>query len=130
MSSLARIATALALLALFAGVSASASGREVSSPSARASSTRCNISGDERKLGPTYVTSLRVKGVSCRTGRRVVRAYYRCRIRNGGRRGRCTSPVLRFRCTERRESISTEFDARVRCSRGASRVWHNYTQFT
>jgi hypothetical protein len=117
-------------LAVAVVLAASLTGAAHGSHSASVSSTRCSISGDERDLGPTYVTSLRVKRVSCRTGRRVVRAYYRCRIRAGGRRARCRSRVLRFRCSERRESISTQFDARVRCSRGASRVWHNYTQFT
>jgi hypothetical protein len=129
MSIRTRVALALLAAAVLAAVSAAGSA-PASSPSARIASKRCNISGDERKLGPTYVTSLRVKGVSCRTGRRVVRGYYRCRIEAGGRRGRCHSRVLRFRCTERRESISTQFDAQVRCVRGRSRVWHDYTQNT
>jgi hypothetical protein len=102
----------------------------VQSPTTQASTTTCDISGDQRKLGPTYVTSLKVKGVGCRTGRRVVRGYYRCRIRAGGRKGRCHSKVLHFSCKERRQAISTEFDAHVTCTRGRSRVWHDYTQFT
>ena len=128
MSHLVRAAAvATALFALTALQSEAALG---SAPSANAAAKRCNISGDERKLGPTYVTSLRVSGVSCRTGRRVVRRYYRCRINAGGRRSRCHSTVLGFSCKERRQSISTQFDARVTCSRGAARVWHDYTQFT
>jgi hypothetical protein len=126
-----RISVGIAVLAASSLLAAwSASTVPAGSPSATIASKRCDISGDERKLGPTYVTSLSVKGVSCRTGRRVVRGYYRCRIRSGGRRGRCHSRVLRFRCTEHRESISTQFDARVRCVRGRSRVWHTYTQNT
>lgn len=128
MSSLVRAAALATALCAFAALqSGSALGR---APSATAAAKRCNISGDERKLGPTYVTSLQVKRVSCRTGRRVVRRYYRCRINSGGRRGRCHSAVLGFSCKERRQSISTEFDAHVTCSRGAARVWHDYTQFT
>jgi hypothetical protein len=76
------------------------------------------------------VTSLSVTGVSCATGERVVKDYYRCRVRSGGKKGRCTSRVRGFRCTETRQSISTQFDARVTCRNGSDRVTHAYTQFT
>jgi hypothetical protein len=51
-------------------------------------------------------------------------------VRNGGKKGRCTSKVRGFRCTETRESIPTQFDAKVSCSKGSARVKHTYTQFT
>ena len=79
--------------------------------------------------GDGYFTSLSVTGVSCATGRDVARAYYRCRIKKGIR-GRCTTRVLRFSCTERRESISTQFEAKVTCKRGSKRVIHSYQQNT
>ena len=79
--------------------------------------------------GDGYFTSLSVSGVSCATGRDVARAYYRCRIKKGIR-GRCTTRVLRFSCSERRESISTQFEARVTCKRGSRRVVHTYQQNT
>jgi hypothetical protein len=91
---------------------------------------RCSLKGKERRLGPTYVTSLSVTGVSCATGEKVVKDYYRCRVRHGGRKGHCRSRVRGFRCTEKRESISTQFDARVSCRKGSDRVKHDYTQFT
>jgi hypothetical protein len=92
---------------------------------------RCSLSGKERRLGPTYTTALSVTGTSCATGERVVRAWYACRKRNGGAKGRCTSRVLRFSCTETRgEAIPTQFDARVRCRKGSARVNHSYTQYT
>jgi hypothetical protein len=94
-------------------------------------SATCDLSGKERHLGPTYVTSLRVHGVSCQTGERVVRRYYSCRVKAGGRRGRCHHRVSGFSCHEKRvQAIKTEFDASVTCKRGRSRVWHDYTQFT
>jgi hypothetical protein len=119
----------LALLGVFAVATAAASpGSDDPIASAAA---RCSLSSSkQRSLGPTYVTALSVSGTSCATGERVVRAYYRCRVRNGGRRGRCSSRVLGYRCTETRESISTQFDARVRCRNGSARVNHSYTQFT
>jgi hypothetical protein len=121
----------LAVLAVFAIAATTAPVALAGSDGPTASAAaRCSLSGKERKLGPTYVTALSVTGVSCATGQRVVKDYYRCRVRNGGRKGRCHSRVRGFRCTERRESISTQFDARVSCRKGSQRVKHDYTQFT
>jgi hypothetical protein len=128
MSNLVRaiVSVAAALSVLGAWTAGSAS----SSPGA-GTSANCNISGKERHLGPTYVTSLRVKGVGCNTGERLVKQYYQCRVKSGGRRGRCHSKISGFSCQEKRiQAIKTEFDARVTCKRGRSRVWHTYTQFT
>ena len=77
--------------------------------------------------GDGYFTSLSVRGVSCSTGRRLALAYYRCRT-SSGPGGKCRRRVLRFRCTETRESISTEINGRVRCRRGDRRVTHTYQQ--
>jgi hypothetical protein len=91
----------------------------------------CSLAGQERKLGPTYVTSLRVAGTSCRAGKRLVKSYYRCRVENGGKDGRCTSRLLGYKCSERRfNEIATQYDARVTCRKGSARVTHDYTQFT
>jgi hypothetical protein len=88
---------------------------------------RCDISGRERRLGATYVTSLFVRGVGCRSAERVVRSYHACRRRSG----RCRSRVRRYRCSERRlRSGPTQYDARVTCRRGSRRIRHDYTQFT
>lgn len=99
-------------------------------PSA-ASAASCDLAGKERKLGPTYVTSLSVSGVSCGTGERVVKAYHRCRFSSGGKKGRCSKKVSGYSCSEKRgKAIPTQFDARVTCKRGSKRVTHTYTQFT
>ena len=79
--------------------------------------------------GSGYFTSLTVKRVGCARGRKLVRAYYNCRTRSGPA-GRCHGRVLRYRCSEHRNSIPTEIDARVSCRRGAKRVIHNYQQNT
>ncbi len=91
---------------------------------------RCSVRGVERKLGPSYVTSLAVRGTSCRNGKKLVTAYYRCRVRSAGARGHCRRRVLGYRCSERREGIPVQFDARVRCSKGRKHVTHTYTQNT
>jgi hypothetical protein len=104
----------------------------IAAPPADAAAARtCSLIGRERALGPTYTTSLRVTGVSCRTGRRVVKSYYRCRVESGGKDGRCTRRVRGYACSERRFNvIDTQYDARVRCRKGSLRVGHDYTQFT
>src|SRR5687768_5269050 len=81
--------------------------------------------------GSGYFMSLSVKGTTCAKGKRLARAYYRCRIDAGGRRGRCSRRVMRYSCTETRgHSIPTEFSARVRCKRGSKRITHTYQQNT
>ena len=77
--------------------------------------------------GLGYFTSLSVSGTTCATGVAVAFAYYRCRTRSGPA-GRCTTPVLGFRCHEIRNSIPTEIDARVTCTRPRATVVHTYQQ--
>ena len=79
--------------------------------------------------GSGYFTSLSVRHTSCATGRKVTLAYYHCRLRHGVK-GRCTSRVLGYSCREKRQSIPTEIDARVTCTRGSRRVVHTYQQNT
>jgi hypothetical protein len=80
--------------------------------------------------GQGYFTGkIRVTNIGCAYGKRFVVAYYKCRTRNGTRpSGRCTSKVLGFSCTERRETIPTEIDARVTCHRGTQHIVHTYQQ--
>ena len=74
-------------------------------------------------------TSLKVERVSCRVGRRVTLAHYRCRTESG-KAGRCGRRVLRYRCSEQRNSIPTEINARVTCHRGDAKVVYTYQQNT
>ena len=90
----------------------------------------CKLGSQARTLGPSYVTSLTVNGTTCRSGKRLVRAYYRCRVAHGGLDGRCRSIVRGYRCTEKRTGIAIQFDAKVTCRKGAARVVHTYTQNT
>jgi hypothetical protein len=77
--------------------------------------------------GHGYFSSLSVSGTSCSTGRQLVLAFYRCRLKHGAA-GRCRSTVLGFSCSERRQSIPTELDARVTCRRHRATVTHTYQQ--
>ena len=104
-------------------------GAQASGPEAVASKS-CSLSGKTRSLGPTYTTSLSVKRVRCSKGESLVTAYYNCRKRNGGKKGRCGG-VSGYSCSERRyDVIPTQFSATATCKKGRKKVVHKYTQFT
>lgn len=113
----------LALLAACAVVLAPAA--SAASPSATAAKG-CGV-GDERSYGTSYVLKISVRGTSCRSGKRLIRAFHDCRP---GKSGRC-SRVRRYSCSERRfDRISTQYSSRVTCKRGDRVVKHTYQQFT
>jgi hypothetical protein len=79
--------------------------------------------------GEGYFNDLNVRGTSCAAGRTVQRAHYRCRVRNGGRDGRCNRRVEGYRCRERRGAqTSVEYNARVSCRKGGRRISWQYQQ--
>jgi hypothetical protein len=96
-----------------------------------ASTTTCDVRKDGRKLGTTYVTSLKVQQVSCAKGKSVVKAFNACRRANGGLKGRCGKRVLGYRCTEKRgNSIPTQYSAKATCKNATRTVRFDYTQYT
>jgi hypothetical protein len=68
-----------------------------------------------------YFDSLTATGTSCASADKLVLAYFKCRTRSG-LAGRCKAAVLGFTCTETRNSIPTEIDARDICRHGHARV--------
>lgn len=97
-----------------------------SAPTAQASKS-CNISGEERSFGATYVTSISARKVSCGKAKGVVRAYHDCR----GSKKACRRKVKGFKCKQRILAESpVQYDARVNCKRGGKRVKHVYSQNT
>jgi hypothetical protein len=96
-----------------------------------ASTTTCDVRKDGRKLGTTYVTSLKVQHVSCARGKSVVKAFNACRRANGGLKGRCEKRVLGYRCTEKRgNSIPTQYSSKATCKSATRTVRFAYTQYT
>jgi hypothetical protein len=90
-----------------------------------ASAKGCSV-GDERSYGTTYVLKISVKNTSCRTGKKLIRAFHACRP---GKSGRCDR-VRRYSCSESRFNRgATSYDSRVTCKRGGKTVKHTYTQF-
>lgn len=91
-----------------------------------ASAKSCRI-GDERSYGTTYVTKISVSDTSCRSGRKVIRAFHACRP---GKSGKCSDRVKGYSCSESRFNKGpTSFDSNVTCRKGGRTVKHTYTQF-
>lgn len=97
-----------------------------------AAATKCSVKGKEQKLGTTYVTTLKVTGVSCATGESVVKAFHACRHKKGVA-GRCATKVKGYSCTEKRPAAlkgPVSYDGDVTCKRGTKRVVFHYQQNT
>jgi hypothetical protein len=116
-----RRALPLALVLLALPVSASAR------PHAHVSKT-CDISGQERKLGATYVTSLKAKHVKCGKAKAFVKAYHACRHQHG-KAGKCPS-LQGYSCTEKRVTSPVQYDSTATCTNGAKKITQHYTQNT
>lgn len=121
MRRMTRLLAALISLAVLAMLPSAAS----AAPTADASKS-CDV-GNSRGYGTTYVLSINVRNVSCRTGKRVIRAFHSCRP---GKAGHC-SRASGYSCSERRFNKSPQsYDSRVTCTKGSRVVKHTYTQFT
>ncbi|HEY8639602.1 MAG TPA: hypothetical protein VIL53_03750 [Solirubrobacterales bacterium] len=121
------LATALAVVALPAIAAGSAGARSV----ATASSTHCDLTvHEQRHLGASYVTSLKVSHVSCRKGKKVIKAFHECRTAGGKPQGKCQSNVLGYSCTEHRFDAvpQVQYNSRVTCTSGNKVVKSTYTQ--
>ena len=121
----------LAVLTLIAALAAIATA--IGAPTAQsASSTNCKLSEKERYphvTKPTYNLTVKVRGTSCATGKRVIKSFHACRSVTGVR---CSKKVLRsWSCTGKKTStIPTQFDASVTCKYGTRRVDSTYQQNT
>jgi hypothetical protein len=112
-----------ALLSIAFGAAAIA----LAAPALAADASAARTCTTPKYPGSGYFTSLSVSHVSCSTGRSLTLAHYRCRTKTGPK-GRCSSRVRGYSCTEKRNSISTEIDGRVTCKRGTRRVVYTYQQ--
>jgi hypothetical protein len=100
-------------------------------PAHAGAATTCDVRKDGRKLGTTYVTSLRVEHVSCTKAKKVIKAFNVCRKARGEVKGRCERRVLGYRCSEQRgDIIPTQYSARATCKDAGRVVRFRYTQYT
>ena len=120
---------AVALTAAVAGCGGGDDSSNSASTSA-ASLSSCDINGNQRNLGASYVTSIEVAKVSCGQAEKVVTAYHRCRQKNGGAGGTCDAAVIGFTCTEgARQSVpGVQFNATADCRKGDAQIKTSYTQ--
>jgi hypothetical protein len=121
------LAAALAAVALAAVAAGSAGASSV----ATASSTNCNLTvHEQRHLGASYVTSLKVSHVSCKKGKKVTKAFHECRTAGGQAQGKCNSKVLGYSCAEHRFDAvpHVQYNSRVTCTNGNKIVKSTYTQ--
>jgi hypothetical protein len=126
-----RMSPTIRRLAPYAAAAATAAALAL--PASSGAATTCKLSlTTARHMGPTYVTSVKVSGTSCDNGVKVTKAFQSCRLKHG-KKGRCTTKVLGYACTEKRPAdltIPTEFTGQVTCKRGGARVTHEYQQNT
>ncbi len=117
--------------ALLAGLVAG--GSSAAAPTATASATSCTLSTkDQRHLGASYVTSLKVEGTTCAKGKGVTLAFNNCRTAGGKPQGTCNRMVGRYSCTEKRYDAvpGVQYSSKVTCTWGAKKVLSTYTQNT
>lgn len=86
-------------------------------------------SGMPKYPGQGYFTSLKAFNISCSGAKAVMKGHYKCRTRKGGIRGKCRR-FNGWRCSEKRQAISTEYNARVTCRKGGRKVVYTYNQDT
>jgi hypothetical protein len=130
---LKHIAAPIAVAGLMAAILAPGS---AAAPVAHtASFSPCDINGQQQNLGASYVTSLKVQGVSCAKGEKVIKAYHQCRHQTGGPAGTCGATLLGFKCKDgKRNGVpNVQYDATAKChkvSNASKRVKSSYTQNT
>jgi hypothetical protein len=95
----------------------------------------CDIDGKQQQLGASYVTSLKVQGVSCTKGEKLIKAYHQCRHQAGGAAGTCSATLLGFKCKDgaRNGVPNVQYNATAKChkvSNASKRVKSRYTQNT
>jgi hypothetical protein len=118
--------------ALLAGLVAS-NAFAADGPQATASATDCTLTTKEQRgLGASYVTSLKVSGTTCAKGKGVTLAFNRCRTAGGKPQGKCTRKVGSYTCTEKRYDAvpGVQYSSKVTCSWGQKKIFSTYTQNT
>ena len=126
---LGAVAVCAAALTMTAGV-----GTGAAAPTAQSAVgfEPCNIDGEQTKLGASYVTSLKVAGVSCSKGQKVIKAYHQCR-KEDGPAGSCGHSVLGFSCKDGKRSTvpDVQYSTTAKCRKDSNadkRIKSSYTQ--
>lgn len=103
----------------------------VGAQAAAAKTRGCKAPSSPAGLKGGYFTELRATNVSCKRAQKLVRSYYKCRMRKGIRASCHNRTVNGLKCRESRPAslqIDTQINARVTCSKGRRKVRHSYQQ--
>ena len=124
-AALACAAATLAIAALPAGA-APASGT-----AATAGKAGCPLStSEQRNLGASYVYTLKVSGVSCDKGKKLVLKFHECRHANGGADGTCNS-VKGYSCkTKILDESPAQLNAKAKCVKGSKKFKQTFAENT
>ncbi len=120
-----RVVTAFAVLGSLAVIGL------VGAPAGAAKTRGCKPPASPAGLKGGYFTELRATNVSCKRARRLVRSYYKCRMRKGIRASCSGRTINGLKCRESRPAnlqLDTQINARVTCRKGSRRVRHSYQQ--
>ena len=129
MRTLLAISLATALLGATIASGAAADGPRASASAA----TACKLSThDQRHLGASYVTSLKVEKTTCAKGKGVTLAFNKCRTAGGKPQGKCNHKVGHYTCAEKRYDAvpGVQYSSKVTCTWGAKKIISTYTQNT
>jgi hypothetical protein len=122
-----RLTALIAVAALFALSMVAVPAAGAAGPHAQASKG-CSVNSGFKKLGPTYTLKLSVRGATCAGGRKLVKAWDKCRRSRGGY-GKSCPHVSHYTCSERRYNKLSkpykQYQSDVKCKRGSKRV--NFT---
>ena len=92
-----------------------------------ASAKLCNTAPYAEDIGPTYVSGMDVKGVTCATGKQFLITFHKCRKAPQSLSRRCRN-VSGYSCRERGEKGPALYSARVTCTKGSRRIVHTFSQ--
>lgn len=109
----------------------------VGAQSSHAATYGCSTPKEPAGLRGGYFTELRATGYgskssACKSARKLVLAYYKCRTARGGAKGSCSNRTVNgLKCKETRPAdlqSDTQLNARVTCSKGRKKIRHSYQQ--
>jgi hypothetical protein len=125
-----RIAAALACALAATAIAAIPAGAEAGG--AQTAKTNCDLTQSEINGGleASYVYTLKVDGISCEKGKRLVVKFHECRHANGGADGHCNS-VKGYSCNEKvLDSSPAQFSAKAKCKKGSKLFKQTFAENT
>ncbi len=117
-------------LAAFA-IAATTAGADPGAAAGVSAKSACPLSvSEQRNLGASYVYTLKVKGLDCAKGKKLVLKFHECRHDNGGADGTCGS-VKGYSCnTKILDESPQQFSAKATCTKGSKKFKQTFAENT